>query len=81
MGSFFLAETANTFETGSKDYRNSLAHGERSFKEVGRGYILDEMKKFCCNTRYYLDKLLIVFFDFIVNKKFLTINLECSVRQ
>ncbi|MBP3366676.1 MAG: hypothetical protein J6K96_06730 [Treponema sp.] len=62
-----------------KDYRNSLAHGERAFKEVGRNYSIQDINCFCVCVYEYLLKLEIIFSNFIEKREYLNEkNLFCN---
>ena len=53
-----------------KDYRNSLAHGDRSFKEVGRNYSIQEISYISGCIYKYLEKVATLFTSFIEKREY-----------
>lgn len=54
-----------------KNYRNVLAHGERSFKDVGRGYTMKEMREFGEILFDYLNALIQIIELYLKSKGYL----------
>lgn len=57
-----------------RNFRNILAHGERAFKEVGKGYSLNDMEKYGEVTYNYLLQLVIIVNSYFSNKMYLVVN-------
>lgn len=55
-----------------KEYRNSLAHGERAFKEIGRNFTMSEMQKYNLAVYNYLFELVKILKIYIQNKLYVT---------
>ena len=55
-----------------KKQRNILAHGNRSFADVGRGYLVKDIEKYNKATLFYLKELRKLFYDFISADKYIT---------
>lgn len=55
-----------------KTQRNILAHGNRSFADVGRGYLVKDIEKYNKATLFYLKELRKLFYDFISADKYIT---------
>lgn len=54
-----------------KTHRNALAHGERAFNDVGRGYTMRDMEQYLESTHAYLSNLIQTFNLFIESKSYL----------
>ena len=54
-----------------KTHRNALAHGERAFNDVGRGYTMRDMEQYLESTYAYLSNLIQTFNLFIESKSYL----------
>lgn len=57
-----------------RNFRNILAHGERAFKEVGKGYSLNDMEKYGEATYNYLLQLVVIVNSYFSNKMYLAAN-------
>jgi len=57
-----------------RNFRNILAHGERAFKEVGKGYSLNDMEKYGEATYNYLLQLVRIVNSYFSDKKYLAAN-------
>ena len=57
-----------------RNLRNVLAHGERAFKEVGKGYTLNDMKKYGEATYNYLLQLVKIVNSYFSGKMYLAAN-------
>ncbi len=57
-----------------RNFRNVLAHGERAFKEVGKGYTLNDMKKYGEATYNYLLQLVKIVNSYFSGKMYLAAN-------
>lgn len=55
-----------------KDYRNALAHGEKSFEEVGRELTYQQIEALFNNSFKCMNKVLDQISDYINNKKYTT---------
>lgn len=53
-----------------KSRRNSLAHGDKSFSEVGRVFAASEIRQFADITRIYLESVIDVFDNYIQQQRF-----------
>ena len=53
---------------------NNIAHGERAFKEVGKGYTLNDMKKYGEATYNYLLQLVKIVNSYFSGKMYLAAN-------
>lgn len=53
-----------------KDYRNQLAHGEKSFEEVGRDVSSQQLDVYCEKIFDYLDSVIDKFIDYVEHKEF-----------
>ena len=58
-----------------RNFRNILAHGERAFKEVGKGYSLNDMEKYGEATYNYLLQLVRIVNSYFIDKKYFAANL------
>lgn len=54
-----------------KNYRNKLAHGERTFKEVGREFTISEMRKKLSKVEIYMGAYIEIFVDYLENRKYM----------
>ena len=57
-----------------RNFRNILAHGGRAFKEVGKGYSLNDMEKYGEATYNYLLQLVRIVNSYFSDKKYLAAN-------
>lgn len=54
-----------------KDNRNKLAHGEKTFSELGRDISVNDLIEYKNDVKAYLDTVLSKIEDFITNKKYI----------
>lgn len=57
-----------------KNKRNSLAHGNESFSQVGSSFTIEELYRMKKEINSFLSHLLDEVEDFLTNKKYLTVN-------
>ena len=62
-----------------KTNRNELAHGNKSFDEVGREYGMDQLNAIQRSVKKYLEALLNSVDDYIVNRHYLSIVLPLTL--
>ena len=53
-----------------KDNRNHLAHGEKTFEEVGRELSTQQLRVYCDKVFSYLNEVIDEFSDYVDNQKF-----------
>lgn len=54
-----------------KEFRNTLAHGEKAFKEIGRNYTTQELCEYCTVLYSYLSTVVDCFRDYIQHRKYM----------
>ncbi len=54
-----------------REYRNTLAHGERAFKEIGRNYTMRDMRKYSRTLYQYLNSLVQTIKPYIEEKRYM----------
>ena len=54
-----------------KNHRNILAHGEKSFREIGRNYTVLEIEKFSECVFQYLSALIKCFSEYIGHEQYI----------
>ncbi|WP_297968373.1 MAE_28990/MAE_18760 family HEPN-like nuclease [uncultured Anaerovibrio sp.] len=54
-----------------KNHRNTLAHGDRSFKEIGRDYTISDLKEYTTYCYNYLIELVKQFYVYIEDERFI----------
>ena len=54
-----------------KNFRNQLAHGERSYSELGRDYLKSDIEKYCNATFDYLDRFIRIIEIYILGEGYL----------